>query len=95
MSNIVEQLRKHLAETSKEELDKEWEELKHWNDVGPTVDEYMENLKSSDKERIEYCEKEIHRLELTGEWKNNKEKWRYLKKNLKYWKHHLEELERI
>ena len=95
MSNIVEQLKKYLAETQKEQLEKDWEELKGFNDVGPTVNEYMESLKSSDKERIEYCEMEIHKLKLSGEWKKNKEKWRYLKKNLNYWKHHLEELERM
>lgn len=45
MSKIVEQLRKHFEEATQEELDKEWEELKHWNEIGPTVDEYLENLK--------------------------------------------------
>lgn len=45
MSSIVEQLRKHFEEATQEELDKEWEELKHWNEIGPTVDEYLENLK--------------------------------------------------
>ena len=45
MSKIVEQLRKHFEEATQEELDKEWEELKHWNAIGPTVDEYLENLK--------------------------------------------------
>ena len=45
MSKIVEQLRKHFEEATQEELDKEWEELKHWNEIGPTVDEQLENLK--------------------------------------------------
>lgn len=45
MSKIVEQLRKYFEEATQEELDKEWEELKHWNEIGPTVDEYLENLK--------------------------------------------------
>ena len=45
MSKIAEQLRKHFEEATQEELDKEWEELKHWNEIGPTVDEYLENLK--------------------------------------------------
>ena len=94
MSNIVEQLRKHLASMTEEEKQKEWDELKHWNDVGPTVEEYIHDLNHSAKQRVEFCEKEIHRLELTGEWKKDKENWRYLKKNLKYWKHYLEELER-
>ena len=48
MSKIVEQLRKHFEEATQEELDKEWEELKHWNEIGPTVDEYLENLKKYD-----------------------------------------------
>ena len=43
--DITEQLRKHFEEATQEELDKEWEELKHWNEIGPTVDEYLENLK--------------------------------------------------
>lgn len=43
--DIAEQLRKHFEEATQEELDKEWEELKHWNEIGPTVDEYLENLK--------------------------------------------------
>ena len=45
MKKIVKQLRKHVEEATQEELDKEWEELKHWNEIGPTVDEYLENLK--------------------------------------------------
>ena len=48
MSKIVEQLRKYFEEATQEELDKEWEELKHWNEIGPTVDEYLENLKKYD-----------------------------------------------
>lgn len=43
--DIAEQLRKHFEEATQEELDKEWEELKHWNEIGPTVDEYLESLK--------------------------------------------------
>lgn len=39
--SILEQLKYHLATTSREELDREYEELKHWNNVGPTVDEYL------------------------------------------------------
>ena len=45
MSKIVEQLKKHFEEATQEELDKEWEELKHWNEIGPTVDEYFDTLK--------------------------------------------------
>jgi DNA-binding protein H-NS len=45
MSKIVEELRKKLESMSQEELDAEWEQLKHYNDCGPTVDEYFEELK--------------------------------------------------
>jgi len=43
--NIVEQLRQHLASITEEEKQKEWDELKKWNDVGPTVKEYIQYLK--------------------------------------------------
>jgi len=39
--DLVEQLRHHLATTPKEQLEKEWKDLEKWNDVGPTVEEYL------------------------------------------------------
>ena len=45
MSKLLEELEKKLNSMTKEELDAEWEELKKWNNVGPTVDEYFESLK--------------------------------------------------
>ncbi len=94
MSSIVERLREHLASMTEEEKQAKWEELKKWNDVGPTVEEYINGLKESAEQRIEYGEKELHRLELTGEWTKNKEAYRELKKAVEYWKHYLEELNR-
>lgn len=38
---MVEMLREHLENTPKEQLDVEFEELKNWNDVGPTVEEFF------------------------------------------------------
>lgn len=43
--NIVEQLKKYLEEATQEELDRDFEELKHWNKIGPTVDEYFKQSK--------------------------------------------------
>ena len=43
--SISDNLRKHFENTSREELDREWEELKHWNEIGPDVDEYVASLK--------------------------------------------------
>lgn len=43
MKKIVEQVKKkYFEEATQEELDKAWEELKHWNEIVPTVDEYLE-----------------------------------------------------
>ena len=46
--DIVEQLKKYLEEATQEDLDRDFEELKHWNGIGPTVDEYFEQLKNAD-----------------------------------------------
>ena len=43
MSNLVEDLKQYFENTPQEELDKDWEELKHLNDIGPTCDEYLVN----------------------------------------------------
>lgn len=41
MGNWYEQMKKYFEETPKEQLDKDWEELKHWNEIGPSVDNYV------------------------------------------------------
>ena len=40
-TDLVAELRHHLATTPKEQLKKEWDELKKWDDVGPTVEEFL------------------------------------------------------
>ena len=45
MGKIVEELKKKLASMTQEELDEEWEKLKQYNEIGPTIDEYFEELK--------------------------------------------------
>ena len=40
-TSIVDDLRHHLATTPKEQLEKEWEDLKEWGKVGPTVAEFL------------------------------------------------------
>ena len=42
---ISESLEKYFNETPQEQLDKDWEELKHWNDIGPDANEYIEFCK--------------------------------------------------
>jgi len=45
MSDLLKRLQERLDSMTQEELDQEWEELKKYNDCGPTVEEYFENLK--------------------------------------------------
>ena len=45
MSKWFEEFKKKINSMSKEKLDKEWEKLKKYNDVGPTIDEYIDELK--------------------------------------------------
>ena len=45
MGKIADALKKKFESMSQEELDAKWEELKHWNEIGPTCDEYFESLK--------------------------------------------------
>jgi hypothetical protein len=44
MSKLLDELTEKLNSMSKEELEKEWQELSQY-DYGPTVEEYFENLK--------------------------------------------------
>ena len=48
MSKWLEELKDKLDSMTQEELDKKWEELKKYNDCGPTVEEYFEDLKKRD-----------------------------------------------
>lgn len=45
MKSMLEQIKEYLNNTPKDQLEKDFEELEEWLDVGPTVDEYFENLK--------------------------------------------------
>lgn len=45
MGKFAEKLKKKFESMTQEELDAECEKLKHWNEIGPTVDEYFESLK--------------------------------------------------
>ena len=42
MSELLEAIKKYFTETPKEILDKDWEEKKYLDEIGPTVDEYIE-----------------------------------------------------
>lgn len=42
MQNVLSELLDHIKNTSKEELEKEFNELEEWSNVGPTVEEFMD-----------------------------------------------------
>lgn len=41
MKNVLAELLDHIKMTPKEELEREFEEIKEWSNVGPTVEEFM------------------------------------------------------
>ena len=49
---ILQKLEDYLNSTSKEQLEQDWEELKQYQNIGPTMDEYFENLERRFKKPI-------------------------------------------
>lgn len=45
-------MRRYLDSVSNEQLQKDLEEVKEWNSVGPTMDEFLESLPSKNSNRI-------------------------------------------
>lgn len=45
MGKFAENLKKKFESMTQEEIDQEWEKLKHYNEIGPSIEEYRENLK--------------------------------------------------
>lgn len=46
MGKLADSLKRHFEETPQDVLDREWEELKHLNDIGPDATEYVERVRS-------------------------------------------------
>ena len=44
MESIFEDLKRHFEDTPKEELEKEFEELKEYNQIGPSADEVIKEM---------------------------------------------------
>ena len=42
MEELLEQLREHFRSMPQEELEKEWKEYSKYNNIGPTVNEFLE-----------------------------------------------------
>lgn len=83
MSEWFEGFKKNLESMSQEELDRQWEKFKHWNGVGPTLEEYLEQVRMYEL----LCGKTLD-LPLKKEWYNmieegvKKEEYREIKP---YW----------
>lgn len=45
MGKFAESLKKYFEETPQDILDKEWEDIKPLNDIGPDVIEYVERVR--------------------------------------------------
>lgn len=46
MGKIADSLEKYFKETPPEQLDKDWEEIKDLNEIGPDATEYINNYKN-------------------------------------------------
>lgn len=45
MGNLLENLKKYFENTPQDILDKDWEDIKYLNDIGPDVEEYAKYIK--------------------------------------------------
>ena len=52
MKNVLAELLEHIKTTPKEELEREFEEIKEWSNVGPTVEEFMTFCESVNKKPV-------------------------------------------
>lgn len=74
--DIVEQLKEHLANTPKEQLEKEWKELEEYGNVGPTVKEFLHGEQKptgwteEDEQTVRFYE--AYTNNQVGDWPQNK-----------------------
>lgn len=52
-NSLLEQLKEHFENTPRDVLEKEWKELSVYNEIGPTVEEYMGDLKDYYKSLVD------------------------------------------
>ena len=52
MKNVLEELLEHIKNTSKKELEKEFNEFEEWTNVGLTVEEFMDFCNKINKKTI-------------------------------------------
>lgn len=47
--NMLSKLKEYLADASDEQLKKDWETLKSYNEIGPTADEYIKSVRENNR----------------------------------------------
>ena len=50
MGKLLEDLKEYFKNTSQEQIDKDFEEIEKYNEIGPSVDEYLSYLRENQKE---------------------------------------------
>ena len=66
--DLVAKLKEHLANTPKEQLEAEWKELEHWNNIGPTVQEFLYGGSAEwSEEDKDYYDTIVRKLEVIGD----------------------------
>ena len=53
---LAQRLKAELESMTQEELEAKWEELKHWNEVGPTIEEYLGTVTEDEVKAQEIAE---------------------------------------
>lgn len=61
MDSIIKQLKEHFANTPQEVLEQEWKEYSKYNEIGPTIDEYLKAVENSKKKERFMTDDEVMR----------------------------------
>lgn len=51
MEKVYDKLKQYFNTTPKEQLQKDWEKLKKYNEIGPTVEEYLNYVKQYNNDK--------------------------------------------
>lgn len=57
MGKLADSMRRYFEETPQEILEREWDELKSFNEIGPDATEYIERVKSYYGSVMQDCRK--------------------------------------
>lgn len=51
MEKVYDKLKQYFNTTPKEQIQKDWEEIKKYNEIGPTVEEYLNYVKQYNNDK--------------------------------------------